>query len=77
MVPLATTVHLNGTHSYDLNGLALSYQWSLSSIPAGSSAVLLNPNTPLPTFVTDVSGEYVVQLIVNNEPQQFALVCLH
>jgi hypothetical protein len=60
VVTLGSTARLDGTHSYDLNGLALTYQWSFSSIPSGSKAVLLNPATPLPTFVADVAGEYAV-----------------
>jgi YD repeat-containing protein len=66
VVPLGSTVRLDGTHSYDLNGLPLTYQWSLYSVPTGSHAVLLNPTSPLSTFVADVVGEYVAQVIVNN-----------
>jgi hypothetical protein len=66
VVALGSTVRLDATPSYDLNGLPLTYQWSFSSIPTGSHAVLLNPTTPLPTFVADVAGEYVAQIVVNN-----------
>ena len=66
IVPLGSTVRLDATHSYDLHGLPLTYQWTFSSIPTGSHAVLLNPTTPLPTFVADVAGEYVAQVVVNN-----------
>src|SRR5258708_1524877 len=66
VVPLGSTVRLDGTYSYDLNGLPLTYQWSFSSIPTGSHAVLLNPTTPFPPFVADVVGEYLAQIILNN-----------
>jgi K319-like protein/IPT/TIG domain-containing protein/Big-like domain-containing protein len=66
VVPLGSTVRLDGTHSYDPNGLPLTYQWSFYNIPTGSNAVLLNPTTPLPTFVPDVAGEYEISVTVNN-----------
>jgi len=66
VVPLGSTVRLDGTHSYDLNGLALTYQWSLSSVPTGSNAVLSNSTAAFTTFVADLAGEYVVQLSVSN-----------
>jgi len=73
VVTLGRTVRLNGTQSYDLNGLPLTYQWSFCntglphcSIPTGSNAVLVNPTSLMPTFVPDIAGEYDVQLVVNN-----------
>lgn len=65
-VSVGSTVRLDGTGSYDLNPLPVTYQWSFNSIPTGSQAVLTNPASPLPTFVTDVAGLYAVQLVVNN-----------
>jgi RHS repeat-associated protein len=73
VVHLGSTIRLDGTQSYDLNGLPLTYQWSFCntgmpqcSIPTGSHAVLLNSTSPTPTFIPDVSGEYDVQIMVNN-----------
>jgi hypothetical protein len=63
---VGSTVTLNGTSSYDLNGRSLTYQWSFVNVPAGSSAVISNPNSPTPTFVPDVAGPYGLQLTVNN-----------
>jgi PKD repeat protein len=60
------TVQLNGTGSYDPAGLPITYLWSFSSIPSGSNAVLTGPTTPMPTFVADKTGTYIVQLVVNN-----------
>jgi hypothetical protein len=69
VVPLGSTVRLDGTHSYDLNGLPLTYQWSFSLIPTGSQASLVNPTSPMPTFVPDVAGQYEISLVVNNGTQ--------
>jgi RHS repeat-associated protein/uncharacterized repeat protein (TIGR01451 family) len=60
------TVQLDGTHSTDRDGDPLTYRWLLESPPAGSVAVLNNPNMPLPTFTVDKPGTYIVQLIVND-----------
>ncbi|HXS96501.1 MAG TPA: PKD domain-containing protein [Candidatus Limnocylindrales bacterium] len=60
-----TTVHLNGTGS-DPQGLALTFQWSLTTKPTSSTAVLSNPTLQNPTFIADLPGTYIAQLIVNN-----------
>jgi hypothetical protein len=59
-------VQLNGAGSTDPNGLPLSYQWSLVSLPAGSVASLSDSAAVNPTFTSDRSGTYVAQLIVSN-----------
>jgi hypothetical protein len=59
------TVTLNGTGSTDANGDALTYRWTLSR-PSGSAATLLLTVPERPTFVADVSGDYVASLIVND-----------
>ncbi len=60
------TVQLNGTGSYDPAGLPITYLWSFSSLPSGSKATLTGATTPMPTFVADKVGTYIVQLVVNN-----------
>jgi hypothetical protein len=65
-VAVGATVQLNGSGSSDVDGDSLTYSWSIISAPPGSSATLANPNTVNPTFVADVPGSYVVQLIVND-----------
>lgn len=65
-VAIGATVQLNGSGSTDVNGDPLTYQWSLITVPAGSTAVLNNPNAVNPTFVANVAGTYVAQLIVND-----------
>ncbi len=59
-------VNLDGSRSSDANNRPLSYAWSFTSIPAGSTATLLGPNSVSPAFFADVPGPYVVQLIVND-----------
>ena len=60
------TVLLDGRNSQDANGDALTYVWTLVSAPAGSSAVITGATTAQPRFVADLSGTYVVQLVVND-----------
>jgi hypothetical protein len=63
---LNTLVQLNGSGSTDLDGDPLTYSWSIMSKPADSSATLTNPTSIYPTFTADKSGDYVIQLIVND-----------
>jgi RHS repeat-associated protein len=63
---VATTVHLDGSGSTDVDGDPLTYQWSLTSVPGGSAAQLSSATAVKPTFVADVEGTYVAQLIVND-----------
>ena len=59
-------VTLDGSGSTDVDGNALSYVWSLTSRPAGSTAALADATAVMPTFTLDRSGVYVAQLIVND-----------
>ncbi len=61
-----TVITLSGSASTDPNGDPLTYSWTLLSKPAGSAAVLANPTSVTPSFTVDRSGDYVVQLIVND-----------
>ena len=62
-------VNLDGGTSSDDNTLpeALSYNWSFDSTPAGNTATLTNADTATPSFTPNVSGEYVVQLVVTDD----------
>jgi RHS repeat-associated protein/uncharacterized repeat protein (TIGR01451 family) len=64
-VALGATVQLDGSGSFDADGSALTYAWSLTR-PAGSNAVLSSTSTVNPTFVADVNGTFVAQLIVSD-----------
>jgi len=65
-VTVGTVVTLDGSASTDANGDALRYQWTLSSVPAGSGASLSGPTAVKPTFTPDVVGVYVASLVVND-----------
>jgi len=65
-VNTTTTVTLEGNASTDADLDALTYAWTLTSKPTSSDANLTNPTTVNPTFVADLNGSYVVQLIVND-----------
>jgi len=60
------TVQLDGSGSSDVDGDPLTYQWTLTGRPTGSSAVLLNPATVYPSLILDRPGTYTGQLIVND-----------
>ena len=66
VVFVGDTVQLNGSGSADVDGNPLTFSWSIISKPQGSIAMLVNGTTVNPTFVVDVRGSYVVQLIVND-----------
>ena len=63
---VGNTVQLDGSRSSDVDGNSLTYRWSLLSVPANSGARLSDPNLVNPTFVADVSGTYIAQLVVND-----------
>ena len=65
-VPAGSTVQLDGSGSKDPDGNALRYQWALTVKPTGSKAALSNATTMMASFVADVAGQYVAQLIVND-----------
>lgn len=55
---------LDGYGSYDPEGAALDYVWTLLSAPSGSSGSLEDPTLPNPVFHWDVVGTYTFQLQV-------------
>lgn len=65
-VPWGTIVTLDGSGSSDANGDPLTYQWSLATRPTGSSATISTPTAMAPTFIPDLPGLYVAQLVVND-----------
>ncbi|HWR57514.1 MAG TPA: hypothetical protein VN328_01385, partial [Thermodesulfovibrionales bacterium] len=44
----------------------LTYNWQLTSVPVGSLSVIANPFAAITSFVPDLPGAYVAQLIVND-----------
>ncbi|MGJ7510589.1 PKD domain-containing protein [Variovorax sp. GT1P44] len=57
---------LDGSGSTDADSDALTYQWTLATKPATSSATLASPNVAKPEFTADVPGTYVFSLVVND-----------
>lgn len=65
-VEIGATVQLDGSGSSDPDEDPRAYGWSFTEKPVGSAATLSDPASVNPTFVADVPGEYMVQLIVND-----------
>ena len=77
-VIIGATVQLDGSGSYDPDEEQLTYDWVITTKPAGSSAELSDAMTVNPTFVADISGVYTVGLtvsdgIANSEPDEVVI----
>jgi len=59
------TAQLNGSGS-DPDGDPLTYAWTITSAPEGSTATISNPNIANPTFTPDIKGVYELSLIVTD-----------
>jgi RHS repeat-associated protein len=68
-VDLYQLVELDGSASYDVDGDRLSWMWSLISVPQGSLAQLENEQSVNPSFTPDSVGQYIVQLIVDDDQE--------
>ncbi len=65
-VAVSTKVLLDASHSSDSNNDPLSYEWSITSKPAGSTTTLLNSNNVQSTFTPDMAGTYEISLTVDD-----------
>ena len=65
-VDSGSVVQLSGAASSDIDGDTLSYNWSISSAPNGSTVALVNTDTVAPEFQPDQTGVYIIQLTVND-----------
>lgn len=59
-------VTLDGGSSQDPDGDAMTFSWTLSGKPTGSSATLAMATSMMPTFAPDVPGSYIAELVVND-----------
>ncbi len=66
VINLNVAVALNGSQSWDDDGDALTYLWTLVNKPVGSTATLSNPTVVNPTITPDMYGEYELQLEVSD-----------
>jgi hypothetical protein len=67
IVPVGTTVALNGSGSTNPSGVGtLTYYWAFTSRPPGSTAVLFYETTPNAMFQATAPGDYVLTLTVSN-----------
>lgn len=57
---------LDGSGSSDPENDPLEFDWEFASTPAGSAATFDVPTSASPSFVTDVAGDYWVNLTVSD-----------
>jgi len=62
---VGNSIVLDGSTSTDPKSATLRYNWTLIA-PTGSHATLSKANEAKPSFSIDVSGDYVVSLVVDN-----------
>ena len=65
-ITTTTVVTLDGSASSDADGDSLTYSWSLTSTPTGSTASITDQTLVTPTFTADLDGSYVAQLTVSD-----------
>lgn len=59
-------VQLDGSASSDGDGDALTYAWTLSSVPPGSTASFDDATSATPNFTPDLPGTYSATLVVSD-----------
>lgn len=65
-INLFASTKLNGTGSFDGDGDKLLYNWSIVNGPAGNKLVISDPHIAEPTFSSDSSGKYEIELAVSD-----------
>lgn len=59
-------VTVDGVASSDADGNALTFKWTLTTKPAGSTAALSSATARNPSFSADIAGSYRARLVVND-----------
>ena len=65
VIMVNTEVQLNGNQSWDPDGDDITYAWIMTT-PTGSAATLSDSTAANPSFMADVHGDYVIQLVVSD-----------
>ena len=68
-VQTGSQVQLDGTGSADPEGAMITYAWSITSAPMGSTASLDDPTSATPSFTADLDGTYTIELVVSDATQ--------
>lgn len=63
---ITETVQLDGSLSSDPDGDDITYLWSIVDKPSESVAELCNATAVDPSFIADVAGNYMIQLVTND-----------
>jgi len=66
IMPIASTITLDGSQSNDVDNDSLSFQWELIKKPSTSKSTLTNKNTSSPQLFLDVAGQYTIKLVVSD-----------
>src|SRR5438552_15883945 len=61
---------LDGGGSFDPDGDALTFAWTVVKRPGGSTAALMSASTAMPSLRPDVAGLYRIELIVTDRVLQ-------
>lgn len=62
----SAVVNMDGSTSSDADNDSLTYSWTIASKPSLSTASLSDGSVVNPSFTADLSGSYVLELVVND-----------